>query len=63
MIGVMTLTILDMLKESDLMNEDGDIKNLAIVCLLMLEFTEDIDVTESGWDARLFGCAMRQVLT
>lgn len=38
MIGLMVLTCIDVLKEHDLFRSDRDIKNIEIICLILLEF-------------------------
>ena len=41
MLGVMVLTTFEMLSEHDLFKPDSEIKNLPIICLMLLEFVEN----------------------
>jgi hypothetical protein len=50
MIGVMVLTSFDMLSEHDLFKPNSDIKNLNILCLMLLDFlAEEATDLDSEW--------------
>jgi hypothetical protein len=55
MIGVMVLTCFDVLYEHSLFKPDSEIKNLAIISLLLLEFIEGdaIDLDCKGWGVEI----------
>jgi len=52
MLGVMILTTFEMLSEHDLFQADSEIKNIPIICLMLLEFVEN----EAGACEHRWGC-------
>src|ERR1700759_2224948 len=54
MFGVMTLTVLAALSEYNLLTPDSDIKNIPIVCLILLEFLQGpAEDLEGGWGCEI----------
>jgi hypothetical protein len=54
MLGVMTLTTFEMLSEHDLFKPDSEIKNIPIICLMLLDFVEnEAGVCECSWGCEI----------
>ncbi|KAG9239266.1 hypothetical protein BJ875DRAFT_479592 [Amylocarpus encephaloides] len=54
MTGVMALTCLDVLLEHDLLKPDSEVKNIPIICLMMIELLEGVAADfDCGWSCEL----------